>query len=66
MKTTFRIPTREQYSYFEVEEDKDMAPKQIAERYIELTNAYHDKIREIEESEPPFKEKRASPSITSR
>lgn len=57
MKVTFRIPTREQYAYIEVEtefiDDEDV-PRRIAEAYQKLTNAYHEQVNEEQAKVAPF------------
>lgn len=39
MKTIFRIPTTD-YAYIEVQEDKEMTPQAVIERFRELQRAY--------------------------
>lgn len=44
MKTTYRIPTKEQYSYVEVEYDESLDEEEIARRYFILTEALKPKV----------------------
>lgn len=44
MKTTYRIPRKEQYSYVEVSYDESLDEEEIARRYFILTEALKPKV----------------------